>query len=141
MVKLEITIDVIIHATEDNEKFFDAFEELFGLEKDDFVISHLTGHYDNPIILLHCKISKKSAREFLNKFLGLINETQKNEIVKEIEERTENSTLHIRFDKQDFIKGKISFKEQEAIKLKIHTPIYNKKETIKVFSDILQHVN
>ena len=141
MVKLEIAIDVIIHATEDVEKFFHAFEEMFGLEKDDFVMSYLTGHYDNPIILLHNKISKKPAREFLNKFLDLINENQKIEIVEEIGERTEDSTLHIRFDKQDFIDGKISFKERDAIKLKIHTPIYNKKDTIKVFSDILKHVN
>jgi RNA binding exosome subunit len=138
MVKLELTIDVIIHATEDVKKFLDAFREMFGLEEDDFTISHVTGHYDNPIIMLQVKISKKPAKELLDKFLRRLSKIQKKEIIQEIEERTQNSTLHIRFDKQDFIQEKISFKEKEAIRLKIHTPIYNKKETVKVFSDILQ---
>lgn len=137
MVKLELTIDVIIHATEDIKKFLDAFREMFGLEEDDFTISHVTGHYDNPIIMLQVKISKKPAKELLDKFLKRLSKIQKKEIIQEIEERTQNSTLHIRFDKQDFIQEKISFKEKEAIRLKIHTPIYNKKETVKVFSDIL----
>lgn len=137
MVKLELTIDVIIHATEDIKKFLDAFREMFGLQEDDFTISHVTGHYDNPIIMLQVKISKKPAKELLDKFLKRLSKIQKKEIIQEIEERTQNSTLHIRFDKQDFIQEKISFKEKEAIRLKIHTPIYNKKETVKVFSDIL----
>ena len=138
MTKLELTIDVIVHATEDVKKFLDAFREMFGLEEDDFTISHVTGHYDNPIIMLQVKISKKPAKEVLDKFLRRLSKIQKEEIIQEIEERTQNSTLHIRFDKQDFIQEKISFKEKEAIRLKIHTPVYNKKETVKVFSDILQ---
>lgn len=138
MAKLELTIDVIVHATEDVKKFLDAFEEMFGLVEENFAISHVTGHYDNPISRLQAKISKKPANEFLSKFLEILSESQKKEIIDEIEERTENSTLHIRFDKQDFIQQKISFKEKEAIRLKIHTPVYNKKETVKVFRDILQ---
>ena len=141
MVKLDLTIDVIIHATEDVRKFLDTFQELFGLEEEDFSISHVTGHYDNPIIMLHSKISKKPAQEFLKKFLELVDNAQKNEIIHDIEERTENSTLHIRFDKQDFVQEKISFKEQDAIRLKIHTPVYNKKETVKVFRDLIEQVN
>jgi hypothetical protein len=33
------------------------------------------------------------------------------------------------------------FKEKDAIKVKIHTPIYNKKDTIKIFSKIFQVAN
>ena len=70
-----------------------------------------------------------------------ISENQKNEIINQIEERTENSTMYLRLDKQEFVKGKIKFNEREAIRLKIHTPIYNKKETFKIFSEIFQKVN
>jgi RNA binding exosome subunit len=141
MAKLEITIGVIVHATEDLVKFFESFNEMFGLEEENFSTSHVTGHFENPITMLKAKISKKPAREFLEKFLAELSENQKKEIIHEIEERTENSTLHIRLDKQEFIQGRIAFMEKEAIILKIHTPIYNKKDTVKVFSEIFQQVN
>ncbi len=138
MTKLEITIDVIVHATEDLAKFFESFNEMFELKEEEFSISNVVGHFENPITILRAKVTKKSAIGFLQKFLKTLSEKQKTEIKQEIEERTENSTLHIRFDKQDFIQGRISFIENEAIRLKIHTPIYNKKDTIKVFSEIFQ---
>ena len=141
MTKLEITIDVIVHATEDLEKFFDSFNEEFGLEEEVFSISNVVGHFENPITVLRAKVTKKLARQFLEKFLDKLSDDQKNEIMQEIEERTENSTLHIRLDKQEFIQGRIAFIEKEAIRLKIHTPIYNKKDTVKIFSEILQNIN
>jgi len=141
MAKLEITIDVIVHATEDLVKFFESFNEMFGLEEKAFSISHVSGHFENPITILRAKITKKLASQFLEKFLKMLSENQKSEIIKEIKERTENSALHIRLDKQGFIQGKLSFKEKEAIRLKIRTPIYNKKNTVKVFSEIFQQVN
>jgi len=141
MAKLEVTIDVIVHATEDLGKFYESFNEMFGLEEEVFSISHVTGHFENPITVLRAKITKKLAIRFLEKFLKMLSEDQKSEIIKEIKERTENSTLHIRLDKQEFIQGKLTFKEKEAIRLKIHTSIYNKKDTVKVFSEIFQQVN
>jgi RNA binding exosome subunit len=138
MTKLEITIDVIVHATENLAKFFESFNEMFELEDKEFLVSNVIGHFENPITVLKAKVTKKPAREFLDKFLKILSEEQKSEIKKEIEERTENSTLHIRFDKQEFIQGRISFKEKEAIRLKIHTPIYNKNDTVKVFSEIFE---
>jgi len=141
MTKLEVTIDVIVHATEDIVKFFESFNEMFGLEKEVFSISNVMGHFENPITILRAKITKKPARQFLEKFLEILSENQKKEITEEIEERTENSTLHIRFDKQEFFQRRIAFIEKEAIRLKIHTPIYNKKDTVRVFSEIFQKVN
>ena len=140
MVKLEVTIDVIIHATEDVVKFFKTFEELFDLEEEEFSVSKVTGHFENPISILRAKITKNSAKMFLGKFLETLSEDQKSKIVSEIKERTENSSLHLRLDKQEFVQGRISFIEKEAIKLKIHTPIYNKKDTVKVFSKLFHEL-
>ena len=138
MAKLEITIDAIIHATEDLAKFFEAFKEMFDLEEEDFSLSQVTGHFENSIIVIRAKIIKKPAKEFLTKFLKILSESQKNEILNEVEERTENSSLHLRLDKQEFVQGRISFIDKEAIKLKIHTPIYNKKDTAMVFTKLFQ---
>jgi len=141
MHKLEVTINIIVHATEDVSKFFETFSEVFGLEKEVFSISSISGHFENPITIISAKITKKDASQFLEKFLQMLSEDQKKEIVQEIEERTSDSTLHIRLNKQEFVQGKIAFNEKDAIKLKIQTPIYNKKDTFKVFSEIFQKVN
>ena len=74
----------------------------------------------------------------MRKLLGLLSAKQISQLVKEIEERTEDSRFHMRIDKQELIKGNIVVSEKETVKVKIHTPIYNKKDTIKIFTEIFQ---
>lgn len=139
--KIEVTIDVIVHATENISKIFQSFEELLDLKEDDFVIQETTGHFENPIIMLNTKIVKKEAQNFMKKFLSLLSIEQINKLIDEIEERTVDSRFHTRLDKQELIKGNLAFGEKDTIKLKIHTPIYNKKDTVKTFTEIFQIVN
>ncbi|MGI0057626.1 MAG: RNA-binding domain-containing protein [Nitrosarchaeum sp.] len=139
--KLEVTIDVIIHATEDISKFLRSFEEMFELKEEDFTVDQTTGHFENPIIILNAKIEKNQAQKFVGKLVDSLSNDQIKELVEEIEERTVDSRLHIRLDKQEFIKGNLMFKEKDAIKVKIYTPIYNKKDTVKIFSEIFQVAN
>jgi hypothetical protein len=139
--KLEVTIDVIVHATEDISKFFESFEEVFEIKREEFTVDHTTGHFENPIILLNTKIEKIQAQKFVEKLKQLLSKDQINEMIQEIEERTVDSRFHLRLDKQELIKGNLMFKEKDAIKLKIYTPIYNKKDTVKIFSKIFQFVN
>ena len=136
MLRIEVTIDVIIHATEDFSKFFKAFELLFELSDQDFTIRHTTGHYDNPITTISAKLVKRQAVKFIEKLMNLLSKEQITEMIKNIEERTVDSNYHVRIDKQNLIKGKILFREEEAVKLKIYTPIYNKKNTVEIFSKI-----
>lgn len=136
--KLEVTIDVIIHATEDISKFLMSFEEIFELKEGDFTVNQTTGHFENPIIILNAKIEKNQAQKFVKKLVESLSNDQIKELVEEIEERTVDSRFHIRLDKQEFIKGNLIFKEKDAIKVKIHTSIYNKKYTVKIFSKIFQ---
>jgi len=139
--KIEVTIDVIIHATEDISKIFQSFEELLDLKEENFTIHETTGHFDNPIIMLNAKIVKKEARNFMKKFLKLLSVEQINELIEEIEERTVDSRFHMRLNKQELIKGNLVFRETDTIKIKIHTPIYNKKNTVRTFTEIFQIVN
>ena len=139
--KIEITIDVIIHATEDISKIFQSFEEVLDLKEENFTIHETTGHFDNPIIMLNAKIVKKEAQNFMKKFLGLLSTEQISELIEEIEERTIDSRFHMRLDKQELIKGNLEFGEKETIKIKIHTPIYNKKNIVKTFTEIFQISN
>ncbi len=138
--KIEVTIDVIIHATEDISKIFQSFEVL-DLKEENFTIHETTGHFDNPITMLNAKIVKKEAQNFMKKLLGLLSIEQINELIEENEERTVDSRFHMRLDKQELIKGNLTFREKETIKIKIHTPIYNKKNTVKTFTEIFQIAN
>ena len=139
--KIEITINVIVHATEDISKIFQSFEEILDVKEENFTIEETMGHYENPIIVLNTKIVKKQARNFMNKLLELLSAEQINDLIEEIDERTVDSKFHMRFDKQELIKGNLVIKEKDTVKLKIHTPIYNKKNTVKIFTEIFQIVN
>ncbi len=136
--KIEITIDVIVHATEDISKIFQAFDEFLSVKEEEFTINETTGHFDNPIIILNVKIVKKQAQRFVKRLLELLTKEEINMLIEEIEERTVDSRFHMRLDKQELIKGKLVISEKETIKLKIHSPIYNKKDTVKIFTGIFQ---
>ncbi len=139
--KIEVTIDVIIHATEDIVRIFQSFEEVLDLREENFTIHETTGHFDNPITMLNTKIVKKEAQNFMKKLLNLLSIEQINELIEEIEERTMDSRFHMRLDKQELVKGNLVFGEKDPIKIKIHTPIYNKKDTVKTFTEIFQIAN
>ena len=139
--KIEITIDVIVHATEDITKIFQSFEDVLNLKEDDFTLEEVEGHYENPIIMLKAKIVKKQAQNLMSKILELLPVEQINELTEEIGERTDDSKFHMRLDKQELIKGNLIVSEKETIKIKIHTPIYNKKDTVKIFTEIFDNVN
>ena len=139
--KLEITIDVIVHATEDISKIFQSFYDILEIEEESFAITETTGYYENPIIMLNAKLVKKQAKSFMEKFLKLLSRNQINQLIEEIEERIADSKFHLRLDKQELIKGVVVLSEKDTIKIRIHTPIYNKKESIRKFSEVFQVVN
>lgn len=139
--KLEISIDVIIHATENIQTFLQCFEDMFELEKEDFSMTHTEGHFSNPITILHSKLVKNKAVKFIEKLLENLTPVQLDAIIGEIEERVNDSRYHIRLDKQEFVNKKIIFNDKDAIKLKIYTPIYNKKNKIKKFKEVFKVAN
>ena len=139
--KIEITIDVIIHATEDISKILQSFDEVLEIKEEEFTSIETTGYFENPIIILSAKLVKKQGQNFIKKMLELLPINQINELIEEIEERTIDSRFHLRLDKQELVKGKLIISEKDTVKIKIHTPIYNKKDTLKIFTEIFQMVN
>jgi RNA binding exosome subunit len=139
--KIDVIIDVIVHATEDISKIFQSFEDVLELKEEDFTIHETVGHFENPIIILNAKIQKKQAQNFVKKLFKSLSVEQISELIQEIEERTVDSRFHMRLDKQELIKGNLRVSEKDTIKIKIHTPVYNKKDTVKLFTEILQIAN
>ena len=139
--KIEITVNVIVHATEDISRIFQTLEEILKLKEDDFATEESTGHYENPIIMLTAKIVKKQAQDFIQELLGSLSTEQIEHLIEEIGERTVDSRFHMRLDKQELINGVVRVGEKGTIQLKIFTPIYNKKDTVKTFTEIFQNAN
>jgi len=139
--KIEVTIDVIVHATENISRIFQSFEDLLGLKKEDFTVNETTGYFENPITMLNIKMVKKQAENFMKSLLESLSKQQIRELINEIEERTVDSRFHMRLDKQELINGNLVIREKDTIKIKIHTPIYNKKDTVKTFTEIFQIAN
>ena len=139
--KIEITIDVIVHATEDISKILQSFDEVLEIKEEEFTSIETTGYFENPIIILSAKLVKKQGQNFIKKMLELLPINQINELIEEIEERTIDSRFHLRLDKQELVRGKLAISEKDTVKIKIHTPIYNKKDTLKIFTEIFQMVN
>ena len=136
--KIEVTIDIIVHSTEDISKIFESFDKVLEVKEEDFMNLETTGYFENPIILLNAKLVKKQAQNFMKKILKVLSINQIKELIEEIEERTMDSKFHLRLDKQELVKGVLVLNKKGTIKIKIHTPIYNKKDIIKKFSEIFQ---
>ena len=135
--KLEVEIQVIIHATEDSQKIFDSFRETFGLEQDDFAIQNLQGHYENPISLVNGKIKKKKATGFVKNLISNITKKDITEIMDDLENRCDGSGLYMRISKQSLVQGKVEPAADDPVKLRIYTPVYSQKDIIRTYSEIL----
>jgi RNA binding exosome subunit len=135
--KLEVEIQVIIHATEDSQKVFDSLRQVFDVDEDDFTIQKLQGHYDNPIALVNGKIKKKKAASAVKNLVSNIPKKEIDEIVEDLENRCDGSGLYLRISKQSLVEGKVEPAADDPIKLKIYTPVYSQKDIIKTYSGIL----
>jgi len=134
--KVEVTIEVIVHATEDERKIFDSFLDIFGIEEQEFEKEQLVGHYENPITFLRAKITKNKASSFIKKLVSNLPQDQISEVIDDMENRVQDSMLHIRLGKQELVKRNLVLQENDAVKVKIYTPVYTKKDTVKIYTKL-----
>ena len=135
---IEITIEIIVHATEDTKKIFDPLLELFDIREEEFVKERLEGHFGNPILLLKIKLEKGRALEFIKKLVSKISKLQMNEFLQNIEMCFEGSSLFLRISKGDLATKSVSLQQNDALKIKISTPVYKKNELIKTYLGLLE---
>ena len=137
-LRAEVKIDVILHATENIDKIFESFLHNLNLERKNFEVQNLTGHFDNPITLLSINLKKKNAEKFISKFCNDINKTDFDEIYENIEENVSSSGLKLKISKQKMIEGKIILENKDAVKINISCPVYVKKDSKKIYQRLLQ---
>tara|TARA_B100001105_G_C22002980_1_gene278146 strand:+ start:39 stop:476 length:438 start_codon:yes stop_codon:yes gene_type:complete len=136
-----IKIDLILHATEDFQKIADPLNDLFGIESDEIIKREVPGHFGNPILMLHMDLKKKRADQFIKKLISLITRDVTMTLLTNIEERIFESSLYIRFSKQNFVKKILTLEEKDPIRITIYTPTYVKKEIPETYRKLLNENN
>ena len=136
-----IKIDLILHATEDFQKVAEPLNELLGIEKDEIVKQNLSGHFGNPIFMLHAELKKKRADQFIKKLVTIIPKDTMREILTNIEELIFESSMYIRFSKQNLVKRILIPEEKDPIRIAIYAPTYVKKKIPDTYRKLLSENN
>ena len=136
-MQLEVKINLILHATENENKVLEELEKNFQIEQSEFQIEQLTGHFNNPILLISSKLKKKSDEGFVSLFFSKMKKDEFQEIFDYIEDYVTSSGLSLRISKQKLISGILEISKEDTIKINISTPVYVKNETKKIYQELM----
>ncbi len=134
----EVKINLILHATENEDKVLEELEKNFQIEQSEFQIEQVTGHFNNPILLISSKLKKKSAESFVSLFFSKMKKDEFQEIFDYIEDYVTSSGLSLRISKQKIISGILEISKEDTIKINISTPVYVKNETKKIYQELMK---
>ena len=137
-MQLEIRIDLILHATENENKVLEELESIFHIEQKNFQIEQVPGHFNNPILLISSKLKKKSAVDFVKIFFSKMKKEDFHEIFDNVDEYVTSSGLSLRISKQKLISKILTISKEDAIKISISTPVYVKNETKKIYQELMK---
>ena len=137
-MQLEVKINLILHATEDENKVLEKLEENFGIEQKDFQIEQIPGHFNNPILLISSKLKRKSAHSFVSLFFSKMKKDEFQEIYDDVDDFVTSSGLSLRISKQKIVSGIIAISKEDTIKINISTPVYVKNETKKIYQELMK---
>lgn len=134
--QLEITLDIIFHATEDAKKIFEPIFDLFQIKEEEFTQEKTTGYFGNEIVHARMTLTKRRAVEFVKRLVSKVSKTQLDEILENLEESGDTS-LFLRIGKGELTRRIISLQQNDAIKIRIKVPVYKKSEIIKTYTELL----
>ena len=136
--KINLKIEVIVHATEDYQKISDCLFDMFEIESNEITKKEFLGHFGNPILMLHIQMKNGRAEELIKKLISTISQNNIKSLLADIEERISDSTLYLRFSKQNFVKKTLTFQEKDPVRIIIFTPVYIKKNIVKTYKNLLE---
>ena len=137
-MQLEVKIDLILHATENENKVLESLENVFGVEQKDFQIEQVPGHFNNPILLITSKLKKKNAENFIKVFFSKMKKDDFEEVFENVEDYVTSSGLNLRISKQKLVSENLTMSKEDAIKINISTPVYVKNNTKKIYQELMK---
>tara|TARA_B110000014_G_scaffold73031_1_gene49846 strand:+ start:124 stop:540 length:417 start_codon:yes stop_codon:yes gene_type:complete len=138
-MQLEVKINLILHATDNEDKVLEKLVDVFQIEQKKFQIEEIPGHFNNPILLISSKLKKKSAENFVSVFFSKIKRTDFQEIFDNVEDYITSSGLTLRVSKQKLISEVLTISKEDTIKININTPVYVKNETRKIYQELMKN--
>ena len=138
VTKINLKIEIIVHATEDYQKISDSLCDIFEIESSEITKKEFLGHFGNPILMLHIQMKNKRAGELIKKLISTISRNDVKDLLAGMDERISDSTLYLRFSKQNFVKKTLTFQEKDPVRIMIFTPVYIKKNVVKTYKELLE---
>ena len=137
-MQLEVKINLILHATENEKKVFEELENNFQIEQSEFQVEEVSGHFNNPILLISSKLKRKTAQNFVSLFFSKMKKEEFEEIFNYVENYVTSSGLSLRISKQKLMSGILALSREDTIKINISTPVYVKNETRKIYQELMK---
>ena len=137
-MQLEVKINLILHATENENKVLESLENVFGVEQKDFQIEQVPGHFNNPILLISSKLKKKNAENFIKVFFSKMKKDDFEQVFENVEDYVTSSGLNLRISKQKLVSENLTMSKEDAIKINISTPVYVKNNTKKIYQELMK---
>ena len=137
-MQLEVKINLILHATESEKKVFEKLENNFQIEQSEFQVEEVSGHFNNPILLISSKLKRKTAQNFVSLFFSKMKKEEFDEIFNYVENYVTSSGLSLRISKQKLMSGILALSREDTIKINISTPVYVKNETKKIYQELMR---
>lgn len=112
-------INLVLHATEDEDRVLKAIEDVLLVQSKRFSSSHLEGHFKNRIVLQKAILSSHEAGSLAKRVISLLNSADREHLSRSIHEYSdEKGNLYIRLDKQRMCHARVSLSEIDAIKIR-----------------------
>ena len=137
-MQLEVKINLILHATENEKKVLEELESNFHIDQSDFQVEQVLGHFNNPITLISSKLKRKTAQDFVSLFFSKMKKEEFDDIFNYVEDYVTSSGLSLRISKQKLMSGILETSKEDTIKINISTPVYVKNETKKIYQDLMR---
>ena len=137
-MQLEVKINLILHATENEKKVFEELENNFQIEQSEFQVEEVSGHFNNPILLISSKLKRKTAQNFVSLFFSKMKKEEFDEVFNYVEDYVTSSGLNLRISKQKLMSGILALSREDTIKINISTPVYVKNETKKIYQELMR---
>ena len=137
-MQLEVKINLILHATENEKKVFEELENNFQIEQSEFQVEEVSGHFNNPILLISSKLKRKTAQDFVSLFFSKMKKEEFEDVFNYVEDYVTSSGLSLRISKQKLMSGILALSREDTIKINISTPVYVKNETKKIYQELMR---
>ena len=137
-MQLEVKINLILHATENEKKVLEELESNFHIDQSDFQVEQVSGHFNNPITLISSKLKRKTAQDFVSLFFSKMKKEEFDDVFNYVEDYVTSSGLSLRISKQKLMSGVLEISKEDTIKINISTPVYVKNETKKIYQDLMR---